>query len=68
MKHVALIFAVALLVGTAIAFVWITQLAGLADKLIVTGCVVGAVFLAIPAQAPQAGAAIIALVRGAKGA
>ena len=67
MKHVALIFAVLALLGTAVAFVWLTRLAATTDTVIVTGCVLGAVFLAIPARASQAGAAIVALVKGAKG-
>lgn len=66
MKHVALIFAVIALLATAIAFVWLTRLAATMDKLIVSGCVVSAVFLAIPARASRAGAAIVALVKGAK--
>ena len=68
MKHAALIFAVAVLGANAIAFLWLTRLDTTIDKLIVTGCVVAAVFLAIPARASQAGAAILALVKGAKGA
>lgn len=68
MKHVALIFAIVALVGTALAFLFLTRLAGTTDKLIVAGCVLGAVFLAIPTRASKAGAAIVALVKGAKAA
>lgn len=67
LKHLPLAFAVLVCLGMAVAFLFETHVATLADKLLVAGFAVAAVMLTVPLRAKQAGDEMLALWRGRNG-